>query len=448
MNTLHAKIATLVVASVLIVIGLAVWLFCVMIPMAPPSFERLVEIDSYHLNVILRSGSGSSYQDVAETPFTGATGRFGVKPEPASGEVSEGMTRYLRMALQHRNITAPVIVTRTADSYWPVASVPLPEGGWLVIPMSLPPPPGELLPFLIGGIVLVVVGTAVVAVAVTRRLMRPFALIEKSLSDINPNGELPVLAESGPADIRATARAINLLSSRLKTAMESRMRLVAAAGHDFRTPMTRMRLRAEFLDDADRAKWLADINELDRIADSAIRLVQEEIEDDEGEVVRLDRLVRDVISELQELQFNVRAIETEPAQVMGKPLALKRAIRNLLINAATHGGGASVIVHRKSSSVLIDIIDSGPGIPEQLLARAFEPFFRVDAARSPTAGVGLGLAIAKEIIHRNQGTLILANRVKGGLIQTVEMPTTPDCGEPSSRRQDSASGLPIEAPSA
>jgi signal transduction histidine kinase len=127
---------------------------------------------------------------------------------------------------------------------------------------------------------------------------------------------------------------------------------------------------------------------------------------------------------------------------------LKRAIRNLLINAATHGGGASVIVHRKSTSVLIDIIDSGPGIPEQLLARAFEPFFRVDAARSPTAGVGLGLAIAKEIIQRNQGTLILANRVKGGLIQTVEMPTTPDCGEPSSRRQDSASGLPIEAPSA
>jgi signal transduction histidine kinase len=447
MNTLRAKIATLVVAAVLFVIGLAVWLFWVTVPMAPPSFERLVEIDSYHLNIILKSGSGSAYREVAETPFTGTTGSFGIKPEPASGAVSEGMTRYLRAALQQRNITAPVIVTRTADNYWPVASVRLPDGGWLVIPISLPPPPGEVLPFLIGGIVLVVAGTAVVAIAVTRRLMCPFALIEKSLADINPNGDLPVLTESGPADIRATARAINLLSSRLKCAMESRMRLVAAAGHDFRTPMTRMRLRAEFLDDADREKWLADINELDRIADSAIRLVQEEIEDDEGEVVRLDRLVRDVISELQELQFDVRAIETEPAQVMGNPFALKRGIRNLLINAATHGGGASVIIRRQSSSVLVDIIDSGPGIPEQLLVRAFEPFFRVDTARSATAGVGLGLAIAKEIIHRNQGTLILANRVNGGLIQTIEMPTTPTCGELPSLTHASAPGLPIEATS-
>lgn len=422
MNTLRAKITTLVVAAILIVIGLAVWLFLVTVPMAPPTFARLVEIDSYHLNVILKSGSASRYQDVAETPFTGAAGRFGIKAEPAGGEVSEGMTHYLRAALQQRNISAAVIVTRMADNYWPVASIELPGKGWLVIPISIPPPPGEVLPFLIGGIVLIVAGTAVVVIAVVQRLMRPFALIEKSLANIDPNGDLPVLSENGPADIRATARAINLLSSRLKSAMESRMRLVAAAGHDFRTPMTRMRLRAEFLDDADREKWLADLDELDHIADSAIRLVHEEIEDGNTEAVRIDRLVGDVIAELQELQFDVHAMEMEPVQVMGKPLSLKRAIRNLLINAATHGGGARVSMKRRCGSVSIEIVDSGRGIPEELLARAFEPFFRVDAARSATAGAGLGLAIAKEIIHRNRGTLMLANRASGGLIQTIEVP--------------------------
>jgi signal transduction histidine kinase len=422
MNTLRAKITALVVAAVLIVIGLAVWLFYETVPMTPPSFERLVEIDSYHLSVMLKSGSGSAYREVAETPFSGAAGSFGMKAEPARGEVSEAMTRYLRTALQQRNITASVIVTRTAENYWPVASIALPGGGWLVIPISLPSPPGEVMPFLIGGIVLIVIGTAVVAIAVVHRLMRPFALIERSLANINPDGELPALAENGPSDIRATARAINLLSSRLKSAMESRMRLVAAAGHDFRTPMTRMRLRAEFLDDADREKWLADIDELDRIADSAIRLVQEEIEDDKGEAVHLDHLVTDVIAELRELRLDVRAVETEPAQVMGKPLSLKRAIRNLLINAATHGGGANVSIRRKSESVFVDIVDNGPGIPEGLLARAFEPFFRVDAARSSMGGAGLGLAIAKEIIHRNRGTLILANRAGGGLVQTIEVP--------------------------
>lgn len=422
MNTLQAKITTLVVAAVLIVIGLAVGLFLVTVPMAPPTFERLVEIDAYHVSVILKSGSGSSYKEVADTPFSGATGRFGIRPQPAGGEVSEGMTRYLRSALEQRGVSANAIVTRTAENYWPVASISLPDGGWLVIPISLPPPPMEVLPFLIGGIVLIVAGTAVVAIAAVYRLMRPFALIEKSLANIDLNGELPVLAENGPPDIRATARAINLLSSRLKSAMESRMRLVAAAGHDLRTPMTRMRLRAEFLDDADREKWLADLNELDRIADSAIRLVQEEIEDGKGEALRLDRLVSDVIMELQELQLDVRAMKTEPVQVMGNPLALKRAIRNLLINAATHGGGATVSIRHKYESVFVDIVDSGPGIPEPLLARAFEPFFRVDAARSSTAGAGLGLAIAKEIIHRNRGALILANGASGGLIQTIEVP--------------------------
>jgi signal transduction histidine kinase len=426
MNTLRAKIATLVVAAVLIVIGLAVGLFFMTVPMAPPTFERLVEIDSYHLSVILKSGRDSSYRELTETPFTGVAGRFGIKPEPASGEVSEAMTHYLRTALQQRNITSSVLVTRTAENYWPVASIELPGRGWLVLPISLPSPPGEVMPFLIGGIVLIVAGTAVVAISVVHRLMRPFALIEKSLANIDPNGELPALAENGPADIRATARAINLLSSRLKRAMESRMRLVAAAGHDFRTPMTRMRLRAEFLDDLDREKWLADIDELDRIADSAIRLVHEEVQDGDGDTVSLDRLVGDVTAELQEMQLAVQAVASEPVQVVGKPLSLKRAIRNLLINAATHGGGATVSIRRKSQSVFIDIVDNGPGIPEELLARAFEPFFRVDEARSPTAGAGLGLAIAKEIIHRNRGTLILANGAGGGLIQTIEVPAAPN----------------------
>ena len=122
------------------------------------------------------------------------------------------------------------------------------------------------------------------------------------------------------------------------------------------------------------------------------------------------------------MRLDVRAVETEPVQIMAKPLSLKRAIRNLLINAATHGGGATVNIRRKAKSVFVEIADNGPGIPQELLARAFEPFFRVDAARSSTAGAGLGLAIAKEIIHRNRGTLVLANRASGGLVQTIEVP--------------------------
>jgi signal transduction histidine kinase len=421
MNTLRAQIAALIVAAIVIVVGLVCLLMIVMVPI--PTYERLVDINSYYVSIIVKSGRGGSYKEVDEATFIGKTGRFGIKSEPAGGELLEDITRRLRTALHRRNISTSVIVTQTPGNFWPVASIEVPGQGWLLIPVDLPPPPMNVLLFMFSWIA---AGTALVAIAVVYRFMRPLALIEKSVANVDPNGELPVLAENGPADIRATARAINRLSSRLKDAMESRMRLVAAAGHDLRTPMTRMRLRAEFLDEADREKWLADLDELDHIADSAIRLVHEQIDDSNGEPVRLDNLVNDVISELKELQLDVRATEIESVQVNGKPLSLKRAIRNLLINAATHGGGATVSIRRNCESVFIDIVDNGPGIPEELLARAFEPFFRVDAARSPMAGAGLGLAIAKEIIHCNRGNVALVNRPGGGLAQTVEIPLWPD----------------------
>ncbi|MBX2804634.1 MAG: two-component sensor histidine kinase [Hyphomicrobiales bacterium] len=420
MNTLRAKISALVVGAILTVICFALGLLFVVI--RPPTYERLIEIKAHNLSVIIRSNSGNAYKALEETTLTGMSETFGIRSEPAEGEISQGMTQSLTLALRELGIDTQLIVNRrTAERHSLIASVALPDGKWLVLPMSMPPPFEELLPFLIVGGLVLVVGLIIIALAVVSRLMRPFALIERSVAKIDLKGDLPVLIETGPADIRATARAINLLSSRLKTAMESRMRLVAAAGHDFRTPMTRMRLRAEFLDEPDREKFLSDINELDYIADSAIRLVQEEIEGCDGEVLRLDCLLQDVVGELKDMQIDASMTEADPVRVIGKPLSLKRAIRNLVINAATHGGGATVSMRRNCKTVVIDIIDRGPGIPEELIARACEPFFRVNEARSPKDGAGLGLAIANEIIKRHHGELTLVNRLGGGLAQRIQM---------------------------
>ena len=206
--------------------------------------------------------------------------------------------------------------------------------------------------------------------------------------------------------------------------MDSRMRLVAAAGHDLRTPMTRMRLRAEFIpDDAEREKWLGDLAELDAIADSAIRLVPEEADSDELEPLRLDRLVSEVADELTHLGYRVRAGSLAPISVRSGPTALKRVLRNLLINAATHGGGATVDLAGEGEEAVLTVRDEGPGIPEHLIGQVFEPFFRVDPARRKMLpGAGLGLAIAKEIIERFGGTLAIANRSPKGLVQTVRLP--------------------------
>jgi signal transduction histidine kinase len=234
---------------------------------------------------------------------------------------------------------------------------------------------------------------------------------------------LPDLPQRGPPEVRATAEALKRLSIRLKAAMESRMRLVAAAGHDLRTPMTRMRLRAEFLQEGERDVWLSDLDELERIADSAIRLVREETEASAQELFALDRLVHDVIDELATLGFKIIAGSIDSAKVRGSPFGSARALRNLMINAATHGEGAvvSLTVSDFIAHVLID--DRGPGIPEQLLNHVFEPFFRVDQARRQSLpGAGLGLAIAKEIIDRQGGAIVVTNRSDGGLRQDVSFP--------------------------
>jgi signal transduction histidine kinase len=274
-----------------------------------------------------------------------------------------------------------------------------------------------------GWLLLVALGTAGIAIAVVYRMTKPLILVQRAIAHIDPSGDTPILLERGSPEVRAMARAINTLSLRLKNAMESRMRLVAVAGHDLRTPMTRMRLRAEFLEDDDREKWISDLDELDHIADSAIRLVHEETEIAPTNPIHLDEMVSKVITELQELKLNVRLEHKQPVCVYAHPLSLKRALRNLIINAATHGGGAKVSMSVDEIWVIISIGDRGPGIPEALLERAFEPFFRVEQMRKQSVpGAGLGLAIAKEIIQRNLGKLTISNRLGGGLMQCIELP--------------------------
>jgi signal transduction histidine kinase len=265
-------------------------------------------------------------------------------------------------------------------------------------------------------------------------MVRPLVFLENAIASVGPDGVIPELPEKGPAEVRATARALNSLSARLKRSMESRMRLVAAAGHDMRTPITRMRLRAEFVpDDEEREKWLNDIDELERIADSAILLVREETGAEAPERLRLDKLVESICKELREQDLDVTLVNANPVTVLAGRLKLNRALRNLIINAATHGVRARVSVGGDATTARVTIEDDGPGIPEEILGQVFEPFFRSDPARRQNIpGAGLGLTIAHEIVTRAGGSIQIANRPGGGLLQTVSLPEVPASEAPES----------------
>ncbi|MGL4966612.1 MAG: ATP-binding protein [Inquilinus sp.] len=421
MNPLRTRIVLLLVVAIISVVGIAS--FAAVSLLRGPAPERTIAPLARQIRLIadlVENGIGPA----------GNPGRvvdFELHPAPAPGEQNLGVTEILQDAMRTAGPMLPVVMTRQSPDMLPTLSVQIDPRRWLWLPMpDLPIPQGVPLAFA-GWMLLLVLGAIGIAAVVAGKLIRPLALLEGTIARIGPDGVLPELPETGPAEMRATARTLNRLSARLRAAIESRMRLVAAAGHDLRTPMTRMRLRAEFLPDDERGAWLKDLDELDRIADSAIRLVREEVEGGDVEPLRLDRLVETVSTELAEQGLPVTLLRAVPASVKVGPLALKRALRNLVINAATHGQGAEVALDvaqdEGQGEARITITDRGPGIPPELLAQVFEPFFRVDPARRQTVpGAGLGLAIAKEIIDRSGGRIEVANRLGGGLVQTVTLP--------------------------
>ena len=412
MNTLRAKIALLLVVAIVSVVGILTWLMIAML--APPPPQRTTEPLADQVEMFLR---------VAKQDTSALT----LVREPSGGDLRENATARLRTELAERGVDLPVTISRKDWNAPLVVSIPIAGKGWLLLPIADLPPQRKPWYGLLKWLALTTVGVSAIAIFAAHRMVQPLMLLENAVESVGPDAILPLLPEKGPAEVRATARALNSLSSRLRSAIESRMRLLAAAGHDLRTPITRMRLRAEFVEDEEeRRLWLTDLDELERIADSAILLVREESGKTSPEALRLDTLVTGIAGELKDQNLDVTVTGTQTVSVRAGKLALSRALRNLMINAATHGRQAAVSVADADGAdgavAQVIIEDEGPGIPPELLYRVFEPFFRVDPGRRQNiAGAGLGLTIAREIVQRAGGDIKISNRNGGGLKQVVEL---------------------------
>ena len=442
MRGLGAKIALILIASIVAVVLVAT--LATALVLNTGEFDRLMSPMARHIvmttDILLQSqtpqgllpppriGDGPGSTTLGEKrswDFPGKP-REEIVSDLPSGAVKPELSAALQKALAREGETNAVEVIDPGHGD-PIAALKLDDGRWILYPFPKPMPLPQQLWWGLGAwLVLMVTGVVAVALIMAHRVTRPFVILENAIASVGSDGILPHTPEVGSGEARQTAAALNALSDRLKAAMESRMRLVAAAGHDLRTPMTRMRLRAEFLSDEERASWLTDLDELDAIADSAIHLVKEEGAGEDRGPVELDVLVRETAAELAGAKLPVVLQHVVPATVIAGPLALKRALRNLVTNAATHGGGARVGLTTEAEEARITIEDDGPGIPEALIPQVFEPFFRASPARTQTIkGAGLGLAIAREIIERFGGTIEIRNRPEGGLLQLVTLRVAP-----------------------
>lgn len=414
MSTLRVKIAVLLVVSIVSLVVLVTALVLYLFRPADPA--RLLEPVAQQVELFARLAKNQDDNDSF------------VKVQPL-GAVDPFLTNGLRSTLKRHGSTLDVTVFRGNGSGEPsVVSIPIADERWLVVPIRNASPPSGASTILVDWLFLITAGATVIALFVANRVVRPLVFLDNVIASVGADVILPVVPERGPGEVRAAAKALNNLSARLKIAVESRMRLVAAAGHDLRTPMTRMRLRTEFVENKDeRTAWLNDIDELERIADSAILLVREETRKPISEVVRLDQVIAQIATELRQQKLDVALMEAQPVSVQVSRLALTRAFRNLIINAATHGERARIVVETPSATTArVTILDEGPGIPLERIGQVFEPFFRVEGVRGQNvSGAGLGLTIAREIILKAGGEIKIANREPRGLMQTVDLPLAP-----------------------
>ena len=307
---------------------------------------------------------------------------------------------------------------------WFTASVALGDGRWLNVAAGPPPGAPAWGAAFVAVFAVSALGIAAVAVLTARRMAKPMRALAAAAGRLGRGEAVEDLSEAGPAETRETVRAFNLMRARLDRYVRDRTAMLAAVSHDLRTPVTSLRLHAEFVEDAEtKAKILAALDEMQRMTEDALAFIREDIRREETRTVDLHALVDSVAADLAELGHDIAVAESGRVLADCRPAALRRALRNLMENAAAYGGRAAVRIERDDAELRVVVEDEGPGIPEAELERVFEPFVRLEASRSrDTGGSGLGLAIARGIARGHGGDIVLANRAEGGLRATVALP--------------------------
>lgn len=258
-----------------------------------------------------------------------------------------------------------------------------------------------------------------------RLLARPVQRLATGANRLAQDVHAPPLDDdAGPAEARAATKALNLMQQRIRTQLAQQSRFLAAVSHDLRTPLTRMSLRIERIEDNDvRYRLRQDLAEMNGLIDATLYYLRDR-DDGTGPRQRVDvqALLQAIVDDAEELGQDVRLSGTA-APLLAYPAELRRAVVNLVENAHRYGGAAHIVLTDSPERVQIDVCDNGPGIPPAELQRVLEPFYRVESSRSrATGGVGMGLSIAADIVNRHGGELTLDNRVEGGLRVRITLP--------------------------
>ena len=325
---------------------------------------------------------------------------------------------------------AQMVVLGGAELRQVVIGLRMPDGQWLNLTAALPSPRPWHSPTFLWAFVLMTLAAAALTLWAVRRLTAPVRTLALAAEALGRDVNAPPLPEGGPTEVATAAAAFNLMARRLRHFVQDRTEMLTAIGHDLRTPITRLKLRAEFIEDEEqRRKVLADLEELEAMVSATLAFGRDAKTTEPVSSLDLAELLRTVLDEAADAkpEASERLEYDGPPHltVRARPLSLKRAFANLVSNAVNYAGGALVrLVPARDGVLTIEVEDGGPGIPPAELERVFEPFHRGEPSRSrETGGVGLGLPIARNILRAHGGDVTLANRPAGGVRATATLPS-------------------------
>ncbi|KZK86329.1 Osmolarity sensor protein EnvZ [Pseudovibrio sp. Ad46] len=303
------------------------------------------------------------------------------------------------------------------------AAIELKNGQWLNIESNFRLPKPSFVPILLPIVIMALLTILIIWVSVYR-LTKPLRTLEAAANDLGRGADVKPLKEAGPAEVQAVTRSFNQMQERLTRFISDRTRMLAAISHDLRTPITSLRIRAEFIDDdEDRERMIATLDEMQAMVEETLAFTREDSKQEELRSVDLGGLLESIANDQEDMGNQVSVEAHNRVVLKCRPMSLKRAFQNLIGNAIRYGEQAEVSFRVDEAHAEVRIADKGPGIPQNRLEDVFEPFVRLEESRNEeTGGIGLGLAITRSIIHAQGGTIRLENGEENGLVAIVRLP--------------------------
>ncbi|MCF6326717.1 MAG: ATP-binding protein [Devosiaceae bacterium] len=308
-----------------------------------------------------------------------------------------------------------------------LVSLRLNNGIWLNVAAPIQSTPQFFSARLWLSMAVMIIAVVMISYVIVGRMTAPLKQLSEAAEKLGTDVQAPAIPETGPEEVRRTAHAFNVMQNRIRSFVQDRTQMLGAIAHDLGTPITRLRLRAEFVEDKSvREKMLRDLDDMQQMVASTLAFIREESASEPRAVVDLGSLLARVCDDIQDAGADVDLAEA-PRGILLEcgPIGLRRALGNLIDNAAKYGERATVSLISEVEMVRIIIDDDGPGIPEARQGDVFQPFRRLDDSRNQNiAGTGLGLAIARTIVRAHGGDIRISNRPEGGLRAELRLPVS------------------------